>query len=197
MSAIDPRQPYYLYTDASKDCVGDTLAQRRAHQKHKEHPRPIAFLSQKMQSAETPFPIPEQELLAIVLALKQLFHILRGPQQVNVHTHHESLHYLKTFPRALTARQASWFEFLEEYNVTLWYVPALENPAADAGSRLTSRQLMDMQNASRKRPLVVPLVENWVSPEGEPVDEFLHLLEDWFSHEEVCPQPCDHLYVSF
>ena len=25
LSAIDPRQPYHLYTDASKDCVGATL----------------------------------------------------------------------------------------------------------------------------------------------------------------------------
>ena len=53
-----------------------------------------------------------------------------------------------------------------------------------------------MQNATRTRAFVVPLVENWVSPEGEPVDEFLHVLEDSFSHDEVWPQPYDHLYVS-
>ena len=40
---------------------------------------------------ETRYPIREQELLAIVLALKQWFHLLRGPQQVHVHTDHESL----------------------------------------------------------------------------------------------------------
>ena len=43
---------------------------------------------------------------------------------------------------------------------------------------------------------MVSLVENWVSPEGEPVDEFLHALEDSFSHDEVWPQQYDHLYVS-
>ena len=37
LSAIDPRQPYHLYTDASKDCVGATLAQRRVHGKYKGH----------------------------------------------------------------------------------------------------------------------------------------------------------------
>ena len=37
LSAIDPRQPYHLYTDASKDCVGATLAQRCAHGKYKGH----------------------------------------------------------------------------------------------------------------------------------------------------------------
>ena len=44
LSAIDPRQPYHLYTDASKDCVGATLAQRCAHGKYRGHLRPIAFM---------------------------------------------------------------------------------------------------------------------------------------------------------
>ena len=78
----------------------------------------------------------------------------------------------------------------------MWYVPGLENPAADACSRLTSRQLMDIENGTRTRAFVVLLVENWVPPEGEPVDEFLQVLEDSFSHNEVWPQPYDHLYVS-
>ena len=63
-SAIDPRQPYYLYTDASKDCVEATLAQQCAHEKYKEHLPPIAFMSRKMQSAETRYPLQEQELVA-------------------------------------------------------------------------------------------------------------------------------------
>ena len=75
-SATDPREPYRLYTDASKDCVAATLAQRCAHGKYKGHLRPIAFLSRKMQSAEPGYCIQEQELLAIVIALKQWFHLL-------------------------------------------------------------------------------------------------------------------------
>ena len=196
LSAIDTQQPYHFYTDASKDCVGATLAQRCACGRYKGHLRPIAFISPKMQSAQTRYPIPEQELLAMVLALKQWFNLLGGLQQVHVHTDHESLPYPKTCPRPLTPRQARWFQFLEEFNVTLWYVPGLENPAADACSRLTSQQLMDIKNATRTRAFLVPLVENRVSPEGEPVDEFLLVLEDSFSHDEVWPQPYDHLYVS-
>ena len=190
-SAIDPRQPYHLCTDALKDCMGATLAHRC-----KGHLRPFAFMSRKMQPAESRYPIREQELLAMVLALKQWFHLLRGPQQVHVHTDHESLRYFQTCPRPLTPQQARWCQFLEEYNLTLWDVPGLENPAADACSRLTLRQLMDIKNATRTLAFVVPLVENWVSPEGEPVDEFLHGLDDSFSYDEVWPQPCEHLYVS-
>ena len=115
---------------------------------------------------------------------------------MHVHTDHESLRYLKICLRPLTPRQARWSQFLKEYNLTLWYVPGLENPAADACSHLTSRQLMDIENATRTRAFVIPLVENWASPEGEPVNEFLHVLEDSFSRDEVWPQPYDHLYVS-
>ena len=53
LSAIDHQQPYQLYTDASKDCLGATLAQRCAHGKHKGHIPPIAFMSRKMHPAET------------------------------------------------------------------------------------------------------------------------------------------------
>ena len=193
LSAIDPRQPYHSYTDGSKDCVGATLAQRCAHGKYKGHMRLIAFMSRKMQPAETPYRIRKQELLAIMLALKQWFHLLLGPQQVRVHIDLETLRYLKTCPRPLTPRQARWSQFLD----VLWYVTGLENPAADACSRLTPRQLMDIENATRTRGFVIiPLVENWASPEGEPVDEFLHVLKDSFSHNEVWPQPYDHLYDS-
>ena len=115
---------------------------------------------------------------------------------MHVHTDEESLRYPKTCPRALTPRPARWSQFLEENNITLWYVPGFLNPAADACFRLTSRQVMDIENATRTRAFVVPSVENWVSPEGEPVDELLHVLEDLFSHDEVWPQPYDHLYVS-
>ena len=195
LSAIDARQPYHLYTDASKDCVGPTLAQRCAHGKYKAHLPPIAFMSQRMQPAETRYSIREQELLAIVLALKQWFHLLRGPQQVHVHTDHKSLRYIKTSPRPLTPRQARWSQLLEEYNLTLWYVPGLQNPAADGCSRLTSQQLMDIENATGTRAFVIPLVENWASLEGEPVDEFLHVLEDSFPHDEVWSPPYYHLYV--
>ena len=123
-----------------------------------------------------------------MLALKQWFHLLRGPQQVHVHTDHKCLDYLKTCPRPLTPRQARWSQFLEDYNLTLWYVPGLENPAADACSRLNSRQLMDIENATHTRAFVVPLVEKWVSPEGKPVDEFLHVLGGSSCMVKMCPK---------
>ena len=55
---------------------------------------------------------------------------------------------------------------------------------------------MDIENATRTRAFIIPLVKYSASPEGDPVKEFLHVLEDSFSHNEVWPQPYDHLYVS-
>ena len=111
-----------------------------------------------------------------------------------MHTNHESLHYVKPCPRPLTPPQGRWLLCLEECNLTLWYVPALKNLVVDACSLLTSSQLMDIANAARTRPFVVPSVENWASPKREV--EFLLVLEDTFSHDEVWPQRYDHLYVS-
>ena len=99
---------------------------------------------------------------------------------MQVHTDNESLRYLKTCPRPVTPPQARGSQFLQEYNLTLCYVPGLENPAAGTCTRLSLRQLIDIQNATCTRAFVVTLVENWVSPEGEPVDEVLHVLEDSF-----------------
>ena len=62
----------------------------------------------------------------------------------------------------------------------MWYLRGLEIPAADACSRLTSRQLMDIENATRTGAFVVTLVENWVSPEGKPVNEFVRVLKNSF-----------------
>ena len=90
LSAIDRRQLYHLYTAPSRDHVGAKLAHRSAHLEYKGHLRPIAFVSRKMQSAETRHPRQEQELWAIVLALKQCCHLLAGPQQVHLHTDHDN-----------------------------------------------------------------------------------------------------------
>ena len=55
---------------------------------------------------------------------------------------------------------------------------------------------MDIENATRTRAFVIPLVENSASPEGKRVSEFLHVLGDSFSQNEVWPQLYAHVYVS-
>ncbi len=55
--------------------------------------QPIAFLSKKMLPAERNYPVHEQELLAIICALKEWRHYLHG-SKFKVITDHRSLRYL-------------------------------------------------------------------------------------------------------
>ena len=65
-----------------------------------------------MLPAERNYAVHEQELLAIVVALKAWEHLVSG-REVVIKTDHDSLKYLKSQPK-LTARQQRWQEFLSE-----------------------------------------------------------------------------------
>ena len=61
----DPQREFIVHTDASGYATGAVLMQQFG-----EGLRPIAFLSKKMTPAERNYPVHEQELLAILNALK-------------------------------------------------------------------------------------------------------------------------------
>ena len=69
----NPSLPYLVTTDASGFAVGATLSQDQG-----KGQQPIAFLSKKMLPAELNYPAHEQELLAIIVALKAWRHYLLG-----------------------------------------------------------------------------------------------------------------------
>ena len=84
----DPNLPYVLTTDASGYAIGATLSQDHGHGL-----QPIAFMSKKMIDAETRYPTHEQELLAIVCALKQWRHYLLGSKfEIVAETDHKPAH---------------------------------------------------------------------------------------------------------
>lgn len=74
-------------------------------------------MSKKMLPAETKYPVHEQELLAIVEALKTWRHFLYG-KKFKVITDHHSLIHLRTQP-VLSSRQHRWMEFLSQYDFTI------------------------------------------------------------------------------
>ena len=124
----DPALPYDIATDASGFAVGATLSQD-----HGRGLQPIAFLSQKMNPAQRNYPVHEQELLAVVAALKQWRHYLMGAR-FRVATDHKSLVYLRTQPH-LSPRQTRWLEFLEQFHFAIEYVEGKLNLVADGLSR--------------------------------------------------------------
>ena len=152
----DPTQPYELTvtTDASGFAVGATLEQRG---------RPIAFLSKKMNDAEKRYPVHEQELLAMVLALREWRHYLLGTR-FTAHTDHGSLRYLQTQPQ-LSNRQARWVEKLSEFDFTVVYKQGKDNIVADALSRrpdhnLRMNGMSTMQNTQLEQQIKAAYLED-------------------------------------
>ena len=134
----DPNLPYVVHTDASGFAVGAVLQQDQGRGL-----QPIAYLSKKMLDAETRYPTHEQELLAIITALKSWRHYLHGAK-FTVRTDHHALRYFKSQPQ-LSARQARWKDVLANFDFEIEYVPGVSNHVADGLSRRADHQPQESQ----------------------------------------------------
>ena len=114
----DPQQPYQVVTDAS--CVGIAAVLL-------QNDRPVAYESRKLSPAEKNYTTTEQELLAVVHALRVWQCYLAGAT-FEVVTDHCPNTYLQTQP-SLSRRQARWAEFLQRFGFTWTYKPGKTNIA--------------------------------------------------------------------
>ncbi|KAJ3568444.1 hypothetical protein NP233_g5716 [Leucocoprinus birnbaumii] len=96
--------------------------------------RPVAFDSQVYHGPERHYPTHEQELLAIIRALKKWRSDLIG-MHFEIYTDHKTLLNFDT-QKDLSRRQARWMEFLSQYDYKIHYVNGALNVAADALSRI-------------------------------------------------------------
>ncbi|GFR52906.1 hypothetical protein Agub_g15551 [Astrephomene gubernaculifera] len=112
-----------VITDASLYGTGAVLLQEG---------RPVAFTSKKFSSAKRNYTTGEQELLAVLHALREWRCYLEGRPFV-VKTDHKPLTFLQGVP-TLNRRQARWMEYMARFNYNWEYLSGSLN-IADALSR--------------------------------------------------------------
>jgi hypothetical protein len=96
---------------------------------------PVAFYSRKFKPAEINCDIHDKEMLAIVVAFKELEHMLKSTaSEIIVFTDHKNLEYFAT-TKVFTWRQSRWAEHLAVYNFKVVYRPGNQNAKADMLSR--------------------------------------------------------------
>lgn len=129
----DHSKPFKLkvYCDASKFAIGAVLMQVKDGEE-----RPVAYESRKLSSAEMNYNTYEQELLALVHALRVWRCHLDGPHKFTAVMDNRPLTWLFSLrdKHQLTRRQAGWLEHIMDLQFDVEWVPGKNNPA-DAPSR--------------------------------------------------------------
>jgi RNase H-like domain found in reverse transcriptase/Reverse transcriptase (RNA-dependent DNA polymerase)/Integrase zinc binding domain/Chromo (CHRromatin Organisation MOdifier) domain/Retroviral aspartyl protease len=148
--------PFVISTDASGYAVGAVLMQDQG-----AGLKPIAYISKKMLPAEMNYPTHEQELLAIIVAVKTWRHYLMGNHFI-IKTDHQSLQlFHKKKLEELTGRQARWSETLQSYDYKIEYVPGPSNVVADALSRRSDHMpaALNLTNTTTPTRNETPLID--------------------------------------
>jgi hypothetical protein len=105
-------------------------------QVHDKHLRPVAYMSKKFSSTKANYGIYKKQLLAIVTALKELAHYLRGTKHtIEVRTDHGNLQYFKTVSTD-KPQQARWAIELKEFDFKIKFVEGKTNGKPDALTRM-------------------------------------------------------------
>ena len=135
----DEEKQFYLECDASGYGVGAVLSQ--LGEDNKMHP--ITFYSSRMSPEEEGYEIYDQEMLAIMKALKKWRHHLQGAKYpVQIYSDHQSLTYFKR-SQDLSPRQARWFTKLLNYRFELHHQKGERSARSDALSRNPDWQMID------------------------------------------------------
>ena len=125
----DSEKKFLVRTDASNFAVGGVLMQ----QDEDDRWQPVAYTGKKFSSAELNYPVREQELLAIIHALK-VWRFYLIDKEFIVETDHQSLQLLLSEKKA-SRRLIRWLDILAEFPIKIRYIPGETNSMADGLSR--------------------------------------------------------------
>ena len=117
LSHFIPRRPLIIETNASNYALAAILSiQAEDGEIH-----PIAFHSQTFVGADLNYDTHDKELLAIFNAFKQWRHYLEGsPLPIDIITDHKNIEYFST-TKVLTCRLVQWSEYLNQFNIKIWF----------------------------------------------------------------------------
>ncbi|GMF35336.1 unnamed protein product [Phytophthora fragariaefolia] len=140
--------------DASNFVIGGVLFQNERGLEH-----PIAYTGRKMKPAELNYPVREQELLAIMHALR-VWRVYLLDRPFTVETDHKSIETILT-QTTTNRRVARWFNELAEFQPQFKWIPGESNQVSDAMSRNPLFEHKDAQvslseliEAARNREIV-------------------------------------------
>src|ERR1700680_3323647 len=143
--------PFKVTTDACSQAVGAVLTQNSG-----KGDQPIAFLSKKLTGAEQNWPAHEQELYAVVYALKHWKYYLLG-SRFDVYSDSIALKTIMT-QKNLSRKQFRWVMELQEFlPFNIIHVSGKKNIVADALSR--NAYAMDTNNIYEALPIEQELEE--------------------------------------
>jgi hypothetical protein len=130
---------FVLSTDSSGFAVGAVLLQD-----HGKGLQPVEYYARSMNPAERNYPVHEQELLAVVAALKHWRHYLEGCRHFLVVTDHATLKHFKT-QATLSRRQTGWLEVISPYmqHMDIFYRRGETNQSDGLSRRPDLKQLID------------------------------------------------------
>jgi len=132
LSYPDRNSEFLVETDSSNFAIGAILSQKS---KKDNMIHPIAFYSRSLTGPEKNYAIYDKELLAIISALEQWRHLLKGTSiPFKIFSDHKNLLYQKK-PEKMTQRLVRWSLFLSEFNFTISYRAGSLNGKSDALSR--------------------------------------------------------------
>jgi hypothetical protein len=143
----DHNKPFIIRSDACGFAISAYLANEA---EDGEAGPPIAYYSRAMTTAESNYTVMEQELLAVVAAVKEWRSYILGVQ-TTVMTDHNALRFLLDH-RNPRGRLARWLMALQEFDIVIKYRPAAQNVVADTLCRnpaLQPSQSLAAQGASR------------------------------------------------
>jgi hypothetical protein len=120
----DIHKSFDIYCDESRRGIGCELMQEG---------KVVDYASRQLRPHDENYPTHDQEMAAVVHALKIWRHYLIG-QRCEIYTDHKSLKYIFTQPD-LNLRQRRWLELVKDYDVGINYHPGKANVVADALSR--------------------------------------------------------------